>query len=172
MSEVTKTSSAGGSVRFLDDVSNHGLAVSALGTPEGCSDQVVGDILSGWRYDLSTLDPSVRVDYERHLAECTHCRARGRLHRTIDVVLMAVFTVSFFAFLLATALLRREPWGQMPLAYVHAPHITFALSLQSAAVGGLFFSVLAWIAVAIATPVPHLISSTMQQRLAHTRNRA
>ena len=81
---------------------------------------------------------------------------------------MALFTVSAFAFLIATALLHREPWGQVPLAYVHARHITYALSLQTAAVIGLFVSVLAWIAVAISR-----ISSTVQQRrLAQGRNRA
>ena len=160
-------------VRFLDDVSAQGFAASMLGVRRGCSDQVIGDILSGWRYDLSTLDPSVRGDYEQHFAECPHCRARSRLHRTVDIVLMGVFTISVFAFLLATALLRHEPWGQMPFAYVHARHLTFALSLQSAAIGGLLFSVLAWILVAVATPAPYLISSTVQQRrLAHSRNRA
>ena len=169
--EAMKTSAP--PVRFLDDLSRHGIAASMLGTRKGCSDQVVGDILSGWRYDLSTLDPSVRVDYEEHLRECSHCRARGRLHRTVDIVLMGVFTISVLAFLIASALLRREPWGQMPFAYVHARHLTFALSLQTAAIGGLLFSLLAWIAVAVATPVPSLISSTVQQRrLAHHRNRA
>ncbi len=159
--------------RFLDDVSVHGLRGAMLGNSDGCTDQVIGDILSGWRYDLSTLDPSVRVDYEQHRAECAHCRARGRLHRTVDLVLLSVFTLSFFAFLLATAVLHREPWGQVPFAYVHARHITLALSLKNAAMGGLLFSVLAWVAVAVATPAPALISNTVQQRrLLHGRNRA
>ena len=40
-----------------------------------CSDRVVGDILAGWRYDISGLAPEMRGDYEAHLAECAHCRS-------------------------------------------------------------------------------------------------
>src|ERR1051326_6405689 len=32
-----------------------------------CSDRVVGDILAGWRYDISGLAPEMRGDYEAHL---------------------------------------------------------------------------------------------------------
>ncbi len=53
-----------------------------------CIDQVVGDILSGWRYDISGLSPAMRVDYDQHLTECSHCRKRQRIARTIDVLLI------------------------------------------------------------------------------------
>ena len=80
---------------FLYDSATHGAAAAMLGLDTGCSDQVVGDILSGWRYDLSSVAPATRGDYEQHFVECFHCRARRRLHRTIDIVLMALFTASF-----------------------------------------------------------------------------
>jgi len=50
-----------------------------------CVDQVVGDILAGWRYDISGIAAEMRGDYEQHFAECVHCRSRQRLHRTIDI---------------------------------------------------------------------------------------
>ena len=36
-----------------------------------CNDQVVGAILSGWRYDISGIPPDLRGDYEAHLRGCT-----------------------------------------------------------------------------------------------------
>ena len=59
-----------------------------------CVDRIVGDILAGWRYDISGLAADMRSEYETHLAECAHCRSRQVLHRTIDIGLMIVATVS------------------------------------------------------------------------------
>ena len=159
--------------RLLEDAQRYGIPASLFGQPGGCNDQIVGDILSGWRYDLSSVAPPARKDYEAHLAHCPHCRARQRLHRTIDIALLAIFTVSFFAFLLATAIIHREPWGQTALASLHTRHLSYALTLQTAAMAGLLLSLLMWILVAIATPAPLLIQATMQQRrLATSRHRA
>src|SRR5580698_5344067 len=72
-----------------------------------CTDQVVGDILSGWRYDISGLSPAMRTDYEQHLSECSHCRRRQRVARTIDVLLISVSTLSIVAFLLAAVVIHR-----------------------------------------------------------------
>ena len=158
---------------YLEDVRAFGFTASMLGSHEGCADQVVGDILSGWRYDLSAVTPEVRGAYVEHFEECRHCRARRRLHRTIDFVLLSVFTLSAFAFLLATMIVHRGPWAQLQFAEVHMRGRSLALTLQSVAVGGLLLSVLMWILVAIATPAPGLISHTMQQRrLSHGRERA
>ena len=68
---------------------------------EVCNDPVVGAILSGWRYDISGISPELRVDYEAHLYGCNYCRKRQRVHRTWDVMLLAITTLSFAAFLLA-----------------------------------------------------------------------
>src|SRR5580698_5044417 len=72
-----------------------------------CTDQVVGDILSGWRYDISGLSPAMRTDYDQHLSECSHCRRRQHIARTIDVLLICVSTLSIVAFLLAAVVIRR-----------------------------------------------------------------
>src|SRR5271170_1441477 len=72
-----------------------------------CTDQVVGDILSGWRYDISGLSPAMRTDYEQHLTECSHCRRRQSIARTIDVLLISVSTLSILAFLLAAVVIHR-----------------------------------------------------------------
>jgi hypothetical protein len=155
---------------YVHDLRAHGFAGSLLGSETGCCDQVVGDILSGWRYDVSSVSTEVLGVYETHLAECWHCRARQRLHRTIDVVLLSLFTLSAFAFLLATMIVHRGPLAQLTFAELHMRHLSMALTLQTAAVAGLIVSVLMWILVAIATPAPGLISHTVQQRrLSHGR---
>ena len=67
----------------------------------------MGAILSGWRYDISGISPDLRVDYEAHLYNCAHCRKRQRVHRTWDVMLLAITTLSFAAFLLAAVVMHR-----------------------------------------------------------------
>ena len=42
-----------------------------------CTDRVIGNILAGWRYDISGLAPEMRGDYDQHLAECAHCQSGG-----------------------------------------------------------------------------------------------
>jgi hypothetical protein len=72
-----------------------------------CVDPVVGDILSGWRYDISGLSPAMRTDYDQHLVDCDHCRHHQRVARTIDVLLICVSTLSIAAFLLAAVVIHR-----------------------------------------------------------------
>jgi len=152
-------------ISYMHDLRTHGFAASLLGSSEGCADPVVGAILSGWRYDLSSVSQEVRGVYEEHLHECWHCRARQRLHRTVDVVLLSVFTLSALAFLLATMVIHRGPWAQVTFGQLRMHHLSMALTTQTLAVSGLLFSVLMWILVAIATPAPGLISHTVQQRM-------
>ena len=71
-----------------------------------CADRVVGEILAGWRYHISGIAPEMRGDYEEHLAHCAHCRARLRLHRTIDVGLIVVASISAVMFLVAFGAIR------------------------------------------------------------------
>ncbi len=106
-----------------------------------CTDKVVGGILAGWRYDISGLAAEMRGDYEAHLAECQHCRSRQRLHRTIDILLIVIATVSAMLFL---------------VAFVAVRHFSprHALILEIIALGGFAFSILMWVVVAIATPAP------------------
>jgi Zn-dependent protease len=120
-----------------------------------CNDRVVGDILSSWRYDISGITPEMRRDYEQHLADCGHCRSRQRLHRTIDVVLIGLSTVSIAAFLFGLAVIHHvHPLQHWALVDLHVWQMPIVLSLQAAAIAGLLASLLIWVLVAIATPVP------------------
>lgn len=139
---------------------------------ENCTDRVVGDILAGWRYDISGIAPEMRHDYEQHLADCGYCRSWQRLHRYIDVALIALSTVSTAVFVLAIEIIHRVPllhhWDvgfrvwQMPVV----------LTLQTGAIAGLLISIAAWILVAVATPAPTYLTSValaqaraLQQRI-------
>lgn len=115
-----------------------------------CSDKVIGEILAGWRYDISGLAPDMRGDYEAHLAGCGHCRARQRLHRGIDIALIAVASVSAVLFLLAFGAIRH-----------YSPK--HALILQIVALGGFALSAIVWVVVAIATPAPVVMADAARE---------
>lgn len=140
-----------------------------------CTDHVVGAILSGWRYDISGIPPHLRGEYESHLVECTHCRSKQRLHRSVDMLLFAATTLSFAAFLLAAFVLHRLRTLNhlisvhvhlLPEAAVAHSHVAagITLSLQAVAILGVFVSMLLWVLVAIATPVPGMVSSLLRER--------
>jgi hypothetical protein len=123
-----------------------------------CTDQVVGDILSGWRYDISGISPEMRIDYERHLETCEHCSRRQRLHRTIDVVLIGLSTLCIVAFIFALAVIHRvEPLRNWALV-MHLDHRAVVMTLQSAAAVGLLVSLISWVLVAVTTPAPLYIT--------------
>jgi hypothetical protein len=106
-----------------------------------CVDPLVGKILAGWRYDISGLAPEMRGDYEQHFVDCEHCRSRRRIHRTIDVGLIILASVSAGVFLLAFGVIRH-----------FGPRHAFWLELASLA--GFALSALIWLVVAVATPAP------------------
>jgi hypothetical protein len=119
-----------------------------------CTDQVVGDILSSWRYDISGISPEMRTDYEEHLETCDHCRSRQRIHRIVDVTLIGLSTLSILAFLLALAVIHHvQPLRDWVLV-MHLDGRYVALTLQMAAMVGLLVSLLSWVLVAVATPAP------------------
>src|SRR5438067_3703901 len=132
-----------------------------------CTDTVVGDILAGWRYDISGLSPAMRKDYDQHLSECSHCRSRQRLARTIDVLLLSVCSLSILAFLLAAAVLHRiEAITHLSNSlHGHLHHTPVTISLEAAAIAGVLISVLLCMLVAMSTPIPGIVSSAVQQRL-------
>jgi hypothetical protein len=145
--------------------------------PYACNDQVIGAILSGWRYDISGIPKDLRGDYEGHLRECDYCRRRQHIHRTVDVLLLAVTTLSFTAFLLATLVMRRleqviqisnvhvHLHGQGNAALTHLP-ASITISLQAVAIAGVFVSMLLWVLVAIATPIAGMVSHMVRERFA------
>src|SRR4051812_13464562 len=123
-----------------------------------CTDKVVGAILAGWRYDISGITPEMRGDYEQHFVDCEYCRAKQRLHRTIDVGLIVLTAVSAFVFLLAFgAIVHFEP--------------RHALWLELGALCGFAFSALVWLIVAVATPAPLVMADAAMQgaRIVHDR---
>jgi hypothetical protein len=132
-----------------------------------CTDPLIGNILAGWRYDISGLSPAMRTDYDAHLVECDHCRRRQHVARTIDVLLISVTSLSIFAFLLATAVLHRiEAIAHLGNSlHGHVYHTPITISLEAAAIAGLVVSILLWALVAIATPIPGLFTDAVQQHI-------
>jgi hypothetical protein len=123
-----------------------------------CSDPVVGKILAGWRYDISGLAPEMRGDYEHHLVNCVYCHNRQQLHRTIDVALIALASVSAAVFLLAFGVIRH-----------FGPRHAFWLEI--AALGGFALSALIWLAVAVATPAPTAVVDVARLGARHVHDR-
>lgn len=145
---------------------------STRSTP--CTDPMIGNILAGWRYDISGLSPTMRVDYENHFAECGHCRRRQHIARTVDVLLISVSSLSILAFLLAAAVLHRiESLAHLSSSlHGHLYHTPVTISLEAAAIGGVVISFMLWVLIAVATPIPALISELVQHHMpAHIRDR-
>ena len=132
-----------------------------------CTDPLVGNILAGWRYDISGLSPAMRTDYDQHLSDCGHCRRRQQIARSIDILLLSVSSLSILAFLLAAAVLHRiEAMAHLSSSlHGHVYHTPVTISLEAAAFAGLLISLLLWVLVAVATPIPGLVSDMVQQRL-------
>src|SRR5580700_7874036 len=70
-----------------------------------CTDRVVGAILASWRYDISGISPEMRRDYESHFAECAHCSAKQKFHRSLDGALAVLTSLAALFFLFALAVL-------------------------------------------------------------------
>jgi hypothetical protein len=123
-----------------------------------CKDPVIGKILAGWRYDISSLAPEMRGDYEDHLLTCERCQARQRLHRTIDVFLIVLASVSAAVFLLAFGVIRH-----------FGPRNAFWLEI--AALSGFALSALIWLVVAVATPAPTVMVDAAKIGARHVHDR-
>ena len=142
-------------------------------TEPRCTDPVIGDILAGWRYDVSGVSPAMRTDYDHHLSECAQCRRRQHLARTIDVLLISVSSLSIMAFLLAAAVLHRiEAIAHLGSSlHGHLYHTPITISLEATAIAGLVISLTLWVLVAIATPIPGLVADAIQRIPPHIRER-
>lgn len=123
-----------------------------------CIDPVVGKILAGWRYDISSLAPEMRGDYEAHFTACEHCRSRQRLHRAIDVGLIVLASVSAGVFLLAFGVIHH-----------FEPHHTLILELV--ALAGFALSALIWLIVAVATPAPMAVVDVARLGARHVHDK-
>lgn len=123
-----------------------------------CVDPIVGKILAGWRYDISGIAPEMRGDYEDHFAACERCRSRQQLHRTIDISLIALASLSAAMFLLAFGVIRH-----------FGPRNAFWLEI--AALAGFVLSALIWLIVAVATPAPMVVVDAAKIGARHVHDR-
>jgi len=130
-----------------------------------CSDRVVGAILASWRYDISGIYPEMRRDYEHHLAECSHCRARQNFHRSLDVALLVLTSLSVFFSLFALAVLMHiKPLEHVAFTVLGLDTFDMYHMLVSAAIAGVCFSVIAFLLVLTATPVPTYLGGIAAER--------
>lgn len=130
-----------------------------------CTDTVVGGILASWRYDISGISPEMSKDYEQHLAECTHCRARQSFHRGLDVTLAVLTSLAVFFFLFALAVLKHiKPVEHFAFNVFGLDVADTYHMLVSAGVAGLVFSVIALLLVLTATPAPTYLGGIAAER--------
>jgi hypothetical protein len=133
-----------------------------------CIDPTIGNILSGWRYDISALHAEMRTDYDEHLRECRFCHSRQSLHRAIDVLLIGSSTVAIGAFVLALVVIQRiQPLRDWVVLNLQVHQLSLVVSLERVAILGLLVSLFAWILVAIITPAPTYL--TQQARALQSR---
>lgn len=130
-----------------------------------CTDRVVGAILGSWRYDISGISPEMRRDYEQHLAECSHCRARQKFHRTLDAALAVLTALSMISFLFALAVLQRVKYMEhVAFNILHLEKISVYQMLVSAAFAGLGFSLIAFALVLMTTPATSYLGGMAAER--------
>jgi len=130
-----------------------------------CTDRVVGSILASWRYDISGIYPEMRKDYEHHFAECSHCRARQKFHRSLDGTLAVLTALAVFFFLFALAVLKHiRPVEHMAFNVFGLDIADTYHMLVSAGISGLCFSVIALALVLTATPAPSYLGGIAAER--------
>jgi len=130
-----------------------------------CTDRVAGSILASWRYDISGITPEMRKDYEQHFAECPHCRARQKFHRSLDVTLTVLTSLAFFFFLFALLVLNHFKTLE------HMAFNSFGLDVEdtyhmlvSAGIAGMIFSGILLALVLTTTPAPKYLGGIAAER--------
>ncbi len=130
-----------------------------------CNDHVVGAILASWRYDISGISPEMRRDYEQHFADCSHCRARLKFHRSLDVSLAVLTSLAVVFFLFALAVIQHiKPLEHVAFNILGLDPISMYQMLVSAAIAGVCFSLIAFVLVLTATPAPKYLSEVAAER--------
>jgi hypothetical protein len=125
----------------------------------------VGAILASWRYDISGIYPEMRKDYEQHLADCNHCRARQNFHRSLDVTLLVLTSLSvFFSLFALSVLMHVKPLEHVAFNVLGLDTFDMYHMLVSAAIAGVCFSVMAFALVLMATPVPTYLGGIAAER--------
>ena len=93
----------------------------------------------------------------------------------MDILLLSVTALSFAAFLLAALVMHKlEAYSHITSVHVHLHNEATSelrripdsvqISLETVACIGVFVSLLLWVLVAIATPVPAMLSSMFRER--------
>ena len=130
-----------------------------------CTDRVAGSILASWRYDISGISPEMCKDYEQHFAECPHCSARQKFHRSLDVTLAVLTSLAFFFFLFALLVLNHFKTVE------HVAFNFFGLDIEdtyhmlvSAGIAGLIFSGILLALVLTATPASSYLGGIAAER--------
>jgi len=130
-----------------------------------CTDRVVGAILASWRYDISGISREMRKDYEQHFAECPHCRARQKFHRSVDVTLAVLTSLAVIFFLFALGVIRHiKPLEHVAVNIFGLDMFDMYHMLMSAATAGVLFSVIAFVLVLTTTPVPSYLGGIAAER--------
>jgi hypothetical protein len=130
-----------------------------------CTDRVVGAILASWRYDISGIYPEMRKDYVQHFAECPHCRARQKFHRSLDVTLVVLTSLAVFFFLFALSVLHHiKPLEHVAFNIFGLDIFDMYQMFVSAGVAGLCFSVIALALVLTTTPAPTYLGGIAAER--------
>jgi uncharacterized membrane protein len=107
----------------------------------------------------------MRKDYEHHLTECSRCRGRQKFHRSLDVSLVVLTALSVFFSLFALAVLRHiKPLEHVAFNIFGLDTIDTYHMLVSAAIAGVCFSVIAFVLVLTATPVPSYLGGIAAER--------
>jgi hypothetical protein len=107
----------------------------------------------------------MRKDYEQHFAECLHCRTRQSFHRGLDVSLAVLTSLAVFFFLFALAVLHHiKPLEHVAFKVLGLDIFDIYHMLMSAATAGVCFSVIAFVLVLTATPVPTYLGDIAAER--------
>jgi hypothetical protein len=107
----------------------------------------------------------MRKDYEQHFAECSHCRAKQQFHRSLDVTLAVLTSLSVIFFLFALAVIRHiKPLEHVAFNIFGLDLFDMYHMLVSAAVAGICFSVIAFLLVLTTTPVPSYLGGIAAER--------
>jgi len=134
-------------------------------TSTRCTDRVVGAILASWRYDISGISPNMRKDYEHHFADCAHCSARQKFHRSLDATLAVLTSLAAVFFLFALAVLKHiKPLEHMAFNVFGLDVEDTYHMLVSAGISGLIFSLIVLALVLMATPAPKYLGGIAAER--------
>ena len=107
----------------------------------------------------------MRKDYEHHLADCARCSSRQRFHRSLDVALVVLTSLSVFFSVFALAVLKHiKPLEHVAFNILSLDIFDMYHMLVSAAIAGVCFSVIAFALVLMATPAPTYLGGIAAER--------